>query len=288
MIKKIIYLLLTLFLVSCGSSRNKKVPVYKKKPAVTISTKNKPATSSTNPYEKKTTSTNNESLEATSRVMTNAETIMLYVTTFKDVAMQNMQQYGIPASITLAQGILESGAGRGRLSKEANNHFGIKCHKEWSGPSIKHDDDASQECFRKYNDPAESYKDHSLFLTSRSRYSKLFDLDKGDFEGWAKGLKNAGYATDPKYPSKLIGIIERYELNKYDDEVLNRKEKKHDDNAFVSVSNDNAVSESFYVIQQGDTLYSLSKKYNISVEDLKKVNGLRDNALSIGQKIKLK
>ena len=288
MIKKIIYLLLTLFLVSCGSSRNKKVPVYKKKPAVTVSTKNKPATSSTNPYETKTTSTNNESLEATSRVMTNAETIMLYVTTFKDVAMQNMQQYGIPASITLAQGILESGAGRGRLSKEANNHFGIKCHKEWSGPSIKHDDDASQECFRKYNDPAESYKDHSLFLTSRSRYSKLFDLDKGDFEGWAKGLKNAGYATDPKYPSKLIGIIERYELHKYDNEVLNRKYKSAVAESDDIVTNDNVSDEQFYVIQQGDTLYSLSKKYNISVEDLKKVNGLRDNALSIGQKIKLK
>ena len=290
MIKKIIYLILTLFLVSCGSSRNKKVPVYKKKPSVAVNTKNKPASSSTNSYEIKTTSTStdNESLEATSRVMTNAETITLYVSTFKEVAMQNMKQYGIPASIILAQGILESGAGRGRLSQEANNHFGIKCHKEWTGPSIKHDDDASQECFRKYIDPAESYKDHSLFLTSRSRYSKLFDLDKGDFEGWAKGLKNAGYATDPKYPSKLIGIIERYELHKYDNEVLNRKYKTGVANSDHIVTNDNIGNEQFYVIQQGDTLYSLSKKYNISVEDLKKANGLRDNALSIGQKIKLK
>jgi flagellum-specific peptidoglycan hydrolase FlgJ len=192
-----------------------------------------------------------------------------------------MKKHGVPASITLAQGVLESGAGKGRLSTIANNHFGIKCHKGWTGESVKHDDDASQECFRKYNDPVDSYKDHSLFLTSRSWYNSLFKLDKGDYVSWAKGLKAAGYATDPKYPNKLIAIIERYELYKYDDEVLNRETKTK------TKINPEEV-ENIYVIQQGDTLYSLSKKLNLTVEDIKKINDMRDNNLSIGQKLKIK
>ena len=126
-----------------------------------------------------------------------------YLALFSVVAQEEMRLYSIPASITLAQGILESNSGRGRLSVEANNHFGIKCH-DWTGARIYHDDDSLQECFRKYNDAKYSYRDHSLFLTTRSRYSKLFDLDKDDYKAWAKGLKAAGYATDSKYPHKLI------------------------------------------------------------------------------------
>ena len=283
MIKKIMYFVVAILIVSCGSSRNKKVPAYKKKPVTVVSNNGKAEqNTSSNSNENKSNSTTDEELVATSKVMTNAEIIALYVTTFKEIAKKNMKEYGIPASITLAQGILESGAGRGRLSVEANNHFGIKCHKEWNGPTIRHDDDASQECFRKYNDPAESYKDHSLFLTSRSWYKPLFSLAKDDYKGWAKGLKKSGYATDPKYPAKLIAIIERYQLDQYDNEVLNKKYEPKTENKTV------VLNESLYTIQQGDTLYSLSKKYNVSVEELKKINGLSDNGLSVGQKIKLK
>src|SRR5690606_7680630 len=135
-----------------------------------------------------------------------------------------MREFGIPASITLAQGILESGSGRGELTLKTNNHFGIKCHTGWEGGMEYHDDDEKGECFRKYNDPYTSYRDHSLFLTSRSRYAPLFDLRTDDYKGWAKGLRKAGYATDPRYPQKLIGLIERYELYRYDDQVLRSPE----------------------------------------------------------------
>uniref|UniRef100_UPI00404891A0 glucosaminidase domain-containing protein n=1 Tax=Flavobacterium sp. TaxID=239 RepID=UPI00404891A0 len=193
-----------------------------------------------------------------------------------------MRSLGIPASITLAQGILESGVGKGKLAQTANNHFGIKCHTGWTGETIHHDDDAAQECFRKYKHPSESFRDHSLFLTTRTRYSKLFKLDKGDYKSWAKGLKGAGYATDVKYPDKLIGLIERYELYKYDNEVLSRDYNPKNEQVIVSDSNE------YYTIQQGDTLYSLSKRFNLSVNDLKKLNNLSDNTISIGQKLKIK
>ena len=131
-----------------------------------------------------------------------------------------MQLYGIPASITLAQRILESGAGRSGLSRKSNNHFGIKCHKDWTGERVYHDDDELQECFRKYKDPDISFRDHSLFLTERTRYKDLFKLKKDDYKGWAKGLRKAVYATNPKYPKKLITIIERYKLFNLYAEVL--------------------------------------------------------------------
>jgi LysM repeat protein len=193
-----------------------------------------------------------------------------------------MKSHGVPASITLAQGILESGAGKGKLALAANNHFGIKCHKGWTGDSVKHDDDAEQECFRKYEQPQESYKDHSLFLTSRPRYATLFVLDKGDYQGWAKGLKAAGYATDVKYPDKLIGLIERFELYKFDNEVLQRN--------YIPIKKDPLVeiSEGYYTIQQGDTLYSLSKKFKLTVEELLKINNLSSSTISVGQTIKIK
>src|SRR5690606_28909978 len=152
-----------------------------------------------------------------------SERVANYINEYRDIAKEEMLQYGIPASITLAQGILESGAGAGELTLKANNHFGIKCHKGWEGDRVYHDDDERQECFRKYNDPKYSYRDHSLFLTQRSRYQDLFKLRKDDYKGWAKGLRKAGYATDPKYPEKLIGIIERYNLEKYDEDVLGKR-----------------------------------------------------------------
>ena len=143
--------------------------------------------------------------------------INLYIKKYAPAATKNMRFYKIPASITLAQGILESGHGQSTLAKKANNHFGIKCHKGWKGKSISHDDDAKGECFRSYKNPLRSYKDHSLFLVERDRYSSLFKLNRKDYESWALGLKAAGYATDPKYAEKLISLIERFKLNRFDE-----------------------------------------------------------------------
>jgi len=276
MIKKIVLFLVFLQLASCNTS---KVVVQSSKKKTQQTTIKKPK-EVTNPVSENTKKS--VDLEATSNVRTYEEEIRLYIANFQEIAKNNMKEHGIPASITLAQGILESGAGKGKLAQSANNHFGIKCHKGWTGESVRHDDDAAQECFRKYQHASESYRDHSLFLTSRSRYASLFKLDKGDYEAWAKGLKAAGYATDVKYPDKLISLINRFELYKFDNEVLKRN--------YVPFKKDVVVetSEGVYIIQQGDTLYSLSKKFSISVDDLKKINNLSDNAISIGQKIKIK
>lgn len=140
----------------------------------------------------------------------------LYIEMFREAAMVDMKKTGVPASITLAQGMYESDFGNSPLAKSANNHFGIKCHKEWTGPAYYQDDDAPNECFRKYESVLESYDDHSLFLRSRERYQFLFELDVTDYKGWAHGLKKAGYATNPAYASRLIGLIERYKLYEYD------------------------------------------------------------------------
>lgn len=145
-----------------------------------------------------------------------------YIQQYADEAMASQRNYGIPASIKLAQGLLESGAGQSELARKSNNHFGIKCHN-WSGQTTTHDDDARGECFRKYNTVLESYNDHSDFLRTRTRYANLFDLSPTDFKGWAHGLKRAGYATDPSYAFKLINIIELYELHKYDLQAGNSK-----------------------------------------------------------------
>ena len=139
-----------------------------------------------------------------------------YINTYSGIAVQEMLRSGVPASITLAQGILESGAGQSRLAVEGNNHFGIKCHKGWTGRSMHQDDDARGECFRVYDSPEESFRDHSDFLRYRDRYKFLFDLDRTDYQGWAYGLRQAGYATDPKYPGKLIKYIEDYNLARFD------------------------------------------------------------------------
>lgn len=204
-------------------------------------------------------------------------TTIEYIEKFKEAAMQEMRDYKIPASITLAQGIIESTSGNSELTRRSNNHFGIKCHKEWAGNRTYHDDDEKGECFRVYDNPMTSYKDHSYFLSSRSRYAKLFTLNPGDYVGWANGLSEAGYATDRRYPAKLIGLIEKFELYKYDTLVLGQEFKP------ISSSNN-----SNYTVLKGDTLYSISKKYNVSVADLKKLNDLNSNDIQIGQTLLIK
>ena len=238
-----------------------------------------------NSANKKTSEKNipeTEVLEATTRVKVTNDIILAYIEKYKAVAQTNREKYGIPASIILGQAILESGSGTGPLSLYANNHFGIKCHKDWTGQSIKYDDDSVDECFRKYNNPYDSFRDHAVFLTSGSRYGSLFKLDKKDYKAWANGLKNAGYATDSLYPTKLIALIERFQLYKYDGESY------FTNNEVVAQSDVFAKNDSFHVVTKGDTLYSISKAYKISIENLKIKNNLLDNAISIGQSIIIK
>lgn len=285
MIKKLLYLFTIILLFGCGIS-NKYVYTSKKKPTTTKRTVNT-TKKSTIPVRNAAPKRATETMISTSKTTVYTDVVFAYVDDFKHIAKNNMKEYGIPASITLAQGILESGAGRGDLAMRSNNHFGIKCHTGWTGEKVYHDDDAEQECFRKYKDPAESYKDHSLFLTSRSRYSSLFKLGKDDYEAWARGLRKAGYATDPNYPEKLIGYIERYNLHQYDMEVLGNTFTPFDNSRQPIIISSSQVGD-LHEIQKGETLYSISKKYNISVEDLKKKNNLPDNTLSIGQRLIVK
>jgi len=207
------------------------------------------------------------------------EIVTIYIENYSDIAKEEMVQYGIPASITLAQGILESGAGRAELCKKSNNHFGIKCHREWTGERVYHDDDELQECFRKYKDPKYSFRDHSLFLTQRSRYQDLFKYKKDDYKSWAKGLKKAGYATDPKYPNKLINIIEKYNLDSYDNEVLRKKTKQN--------NKKNTTKIKTYIVKKGDTLFDISNRFNVTVESIKEYNGLDSDIIIIGQELYL-
>ena len=171
---------------------------------------------------------------------------------------------------------MESGSGRGRLAVKANNHFGIKCHG-WTGAKIYHDDDLLQECFRKYKDAGSSFRDHSLFLKNRKRYARLFNLRLSDYKGWAKELRRAGYATDKRYPQKLIGLIERYNLDQFDGV----------DKSMQVVETKAAILNQTHVVVKGDTLYSISKKYDVSIDQLIRMNGLIDNTLAIGQVLKL-
>ncbi len=166
-----------------------------------------------------------------------------YIQTYKDIAMREMRDHKIPASITLAQGLLESGAGNSALAREAKNHFGIKCHKGWEGDTYIMDDDEKNECFRKYDNAEESFVDHSLFLTTRSRYAALFDLDITDYEGWARGLKAAGYATNPKYAQLLIDRIKLYDLAKYDEIALG---ERSDDNQLPDIEPEDELLELAY------------------------------------------
>jgi len=210
--------------------------------------------------------------------------IQQYINTFSEVAQLEMKAYGIPASITLAQGLLESGFGKGVLAKKTNNHFGIKCHTGWQGDYDYHDDDEKGECFRKYNHPMYSYRDHSLFLKNRSRYAFLFDLRNDDYKKWAKGLKQAGYATDKRYPQKLISLIEQHDLHQFDranaepsNFIRDRSIKK----SKIAKTRDTKV----YVVKAGDTLYSISRAYSVSVNDLKRWNYMYSDSISVGQKL---
>ena len=210
-----------------------------------------------------------------------------YIDKYKYIALEKMMEYKIPASITLAQGILESGNGRSELTRKANNHFGIKCHKDWKGKKVRYDDDRRRECFRKYDDPEGSFNDHSMFLTTRSRYEGLFKLKPDDYKGWAKGLKKAGYATDRRYPKKLIGLIEDYHLYVFDNLVLDKKgfaaSKKE-----VKKSKKSNKKRLYIVVTSGDTLYSIARNNNTTVERLKQINKLKNNDINVGQKIFLK
>lgn len=201
----------------------------------------------------------------------------VYVLQYAEMAQKEMKKFGIPASITLAQGLLESQAGMGELAAKSNNHFGIKCHKGWRGARVSHDDDAKGECFRKYKKVEQSYRDHSEFLRNRDRYSKLFKMKKTDYVSWAHGLKKAGYATDPKYAYKLISLIERYELWQFDGSKAPQKTSKR-----------SKEKTHTYIVQQGDTLYSIAKKFELTVENLVNMNSLNSTDLAIGQQLKLK
>jgi flagellum-specific peptidoglycan hydrolase FlgJ len=204
-----------------------------------------------------------------------------YIRTFSEMAQAEMKSFGIPASITLAQGILESGSGQGELAKKTNNHFGIKCHKGWYGEYELHDDDEKGECFRKYVHPMLSFRDHSLFLVSRSRYSALFKLRSDDYVRWAKGLKEAGYATDRKYPQKLIALIERYELYRFDNVKVSKNE-------IAQAVGNHPTRTMTHVVSKGDTLYSISQKYFVTVDEIMKWNNMKSTVLAIGQKLMVK
>ncbi len=223
-----------------------------------------------------------------------------YVLQYKYDAIREMYEDGVPASITLAQGILESDAGNSLLAKEANNHFGIKCHNEWSGPVFVQDDDAKNECFRKYDNVFQSYVDHSNFLKSRPRYAFLFTFDLTDYESWAYGLKAAGYATDPNYAPRLMKIIEKYKLNQYDtaklidptlsasasancqenynkriEQITNAKYSKpvSSESRIIKLINDRKCINA----ELGETIDDLSKEYDIDPRLLRKYNDISED-----------
>jgi len=233
-----------------------------------------------------------------------------YIDTYRDVAIKKMHEYGIPASITLAQGILESGSGNSRLAQKANNHFGIKCHKEWNGKTYYMDDDEKHECFRNYKHAEDSYRDHSLFLTQRGRYSFLFEIKITDYEAWAKGLKKAGYSTNPKYPELLIRIIEKYNLSQYDDKSYKEKKAgnegkvKHIKKSVVKpMTIDQFKKDERYpsgrqlfsnngikllIAVKGDTFNKLAKEFGLYTWQFYKYNDLdKDYVLKIGDIIYL-
>jgi hypothetical protein len=222
-------------------------------------------------------------------------TSLQYIDRYKAIAIQEMNIYGIPASITLAQGLFESGSGNGELARVANNHFGIKCTSEWKGNSYFKDDDNPNDCFRVYDKPEDSFRDHSEFL-KRKNYTKLFELDKNDYQGWAYGLKKAGYATNPNYPSLLINIIKKYNLDQYDspegelqkikrvDLVLTQIDKNTDKSSKDSIA-PSAPADKTYTVKLGDTLYNISKRFGLTIDDLKGLNNMEDNNIKIGQKL---
>lgn len=271
--------LASLFLASCSSSR--RVNTSKKKKVAVVEPK---------PLKLPSVG-QNQHVRKLERKEANLNRYTLqYIRKYAPLAVMEMHEYKIPASITLAQGILESGNGRSQLASKSNNHFGIKCHKGWKGERVYHDDDEKGECFRKYTYVQTSYKDHSKFLTGRKRYAGLFKLKKTDYKGWAKGLKKAGYATDRKYPKKLIKIIQDYRLYEFDKFTKRdlkkgkRKDKKEEKKPLIEPKPKFSLPN-YYTVKKGDTLYSIAKRFNTTVEVLKEINGLKTNTLSIGQKL---
>ena len=220
-----------------------------------------------------------------------SQDVRSYIKQYKNLAISEMHRYGIPASITLAQGILESGSGKSRLALDANNHFGIKCHVHWEGPSVYHDDDEKQECFRKYNSVDDSFRDHSIFLSERNRYSFLFELKKNDYKGWAKGLQKAGYATSNTYAKKLIRLIDEYNLTQYDNKKLNKKDQEK-----LALSNEADVNPSVYeknytkyvLAKKGDFYDDIAEKMDVWLWELLKYNECEiDRPLLEGEKVYL-
>ncbi len=220
-----------------------------------------------------------------------------YIEKYKDIAIKEMKKHSIPASITIAQGMLESGFGNSKLAKKANNHFGIKCHKDWKGKTYRKDDEKRRECFRKYYSAKESFKDHSIFLSQRNRYKFLFNYKISDYKSWARGLKKAGYSTNPRYHRLLIAIIEEHELYKFD----NRRQKKYSlkektiktDSylAKSSLSKEtkfeltsvNSNNRKIYknnkvkliIAEQGDTYKKIADEFNVYTYQIYKYNDLK-------------
>ena len=266
-------LILALFFVSCGTKRN---------------------TTLKNPNGSPNSSVNNSSSSSSSNKGTSTSGLN-YIDRYKGIAIEEMNKYGIPASIKLAQALLESGNGNSYLATRANNHFGIKCGGSWSGKSVNRPDDSNNDCFRVYNDPEQSFRDHSQFLL-RKRYENLFTLRKDDYKGWAKGLKAAGYATNPRYPELLIDLIERYNLQQYDraeapveviarvekvEEVIEEKEVEEPQVPVEEIKK--PVAMLIYEVKATDTMYSIARKYNVTVETIKQLNGLSSDAVTVGQ-----
>ena len=276
-------LILVVLMASCGSKKR----VFESQPTPaqktqTTSTTQAPKASKNQSASKRENKTQ-QSIPTTKEKPTFANPVEAYIWEYAGVAQEEMKLYGIPASIKMAQGILESGSANGDLAQRSNNHFGIKC-SDWEGERVYHDDDELQECFRKYVDPKYSFRDHSLFLYERPRYAFLFDYEITDYKAWANGLRRAGYATDKKYPDKLISLIERFKLYELDQEVVDGTPPTH----FPKPANRVNYENQTHVVQKGDTLYKIATKYNLTVEELKKLNGLRSDNLSIGQELILK
>lgn len=227
-----------------------------------------------------------------------------YIDNYKYEAINEMLEYNIPASITIAQGMLESDCGNSPLAKNAKNHFGIKCHVEWSGPTYIQDDDKKDECFRVYDDPKDSFRDHSLFLKDRPRYASLFQLNITDYKAWAHGLKQAGYATNPVYAEKLIKLIEENGLHKYDN-VKNIQAVKHTvkETFKEKIIPETVVTEKpsmrheiklnnkvqYVIARPGDTYFGIATEFGIDIRILFHNNNLhKTDELKAGQYIYLK
>jgi flagellum-specific peptidoglycan hydrolase FlgJ len=285
--RRLAYLLLITALLSACSSRKKTV-------------RNNPR--DTKPrYETKSNSEarrNNERVQRENQKAISSYTnytVTSYIDRFKNIAVKEMNLYGIPASITLAQGLFESGFGNGELARVANNHFGIKCTSDWTGRSYYKDDDRVDDCFRVYNNPEDSYRDHSEFL-KRKRYARLFELDKNDYVGWAYGLKEAGYATNPKYPELIINAIKKYGLDQYDRPEGELQKIRREDRVLSQINQNigKAVKDSIiritplsklYTVTTGDTLFNISKRFGLTVDELKALNNMLDNNIKIGQQL---